>query len=900
VRVALAQSWLLFLLVHVAQFSHATPVITRQPQTIVDELGKVSGLSVEATGAGPLRYQWRYFDKYIGQPTAPIEGATSAIFTPPQAPLPMPVVVEITDATGSTLSESAAIDWVQQAALTELARWPSPLKGPAIASTIRGNLAYVSAGSLQVFDITNPSSPIRAGVAIDPFLQRSYENWQIPATAGVQVDDQIAVVSGNSVYDLSDPLTPQVLSLVQAGSSRFIMKDRYAYLCLGHSGVGILDLRNPRDLKIVSLLLGNDPPRSPFRLLDVALYGDILYVADADIEGLEQRSSLHVLDVSKKIEPKLVSRLGPAYAVAVQGNELYTVGNGLQVFDITEPTAPKLLGAASGQFDRSNVSRLTVSDGFAYLSYRTNGLWRYDVRNPLNPQAAGRLVNGGSAEDLQVLGNVGYLSNGELGWQVIDLSAFPDPVVIQSTDSSTTIADLVVKEDIVFAAAMSSGLEIVDFTDLSRPRKLTTVTTRDSAYSIATRDHLVYLASGTAGIEIIDVRAPTAPISVTTLAFAEESAQLVLESGTNLLVATDRFLYLFDISDPAIPTSKSRLLALEPKTQIALWEESAVINTWRSGPADVVYVLDLPSKQVRTAHISPRDPYGWTVQEIYAAIHPPLELCSPAQLRVRTFFGKANHLYGYRAFVSRDLLLGFGQSGTAQIYDLSTPAQFGLADNGPGVPGGGSFRQLIPIGDRIYAASGNAGIQVLKWDDGAPTIVQQPQAHSFYTSGMHYQYRDMESRGTRPLTFRWYEGNKGDTNRPLDSASGPSGSYAENTLPFRTNANLAITIWARVSNQLGSTDTESVTISFAPLLNVSKSGLNLSLRWTSFADGSWILENSLDLATWRSFEDANISSENGQFQADIPTPQATEAQFIRLRYVPPISESIPSSNPNHL
>jgi hypothetical protein len=872
------------------RFASASPVITRQPQTVVDELGKISSLSVGATGDGPLRYQWFYFDKYSGQATSPIDGATNAVFTPAQLPLVVEVAVKVYDSDGSTLSQSATIDWVQRSALTELSRWPGLLKAPAMSSAIKGNLAYVAAGTLQVFDISDPRSPARVGPAVDYFAEDAYERWQVPNPLAVKVEGDIGCMLYGSfyVYDLHDPIAPQLLSTTQAGGDRFILENGFAYVCANYSGVVIIDVHHPRDPQIVSTILSQSIPSSLSRLLNVALRGDVLYVADAD-RGFEQGSSFHIFDVSDKTKPtQIEERPGATYAVGVDGDKLFTVGDGLQIFDIREPRNPKLLGKLNGTFDRMNVESLSATNGFVYLCYGTNGLWRYDVRDPLKPREAGRLVNGGTANDLQIVGDIGYVSSGELGWQVVDLSAFPDPVVIRGTDSSTAMVDLVVTNDIAFAAAKSSGVEIVDFTALATPKELARFSTVAPAQSIALRSDILYVACGASGVELVDVRDPSAPLHVRTVEFPGEFAQVVLTSGTNLIVGTDRSVYLLDITTATVPESVWHAFSLLQFTQIALWDNSVVVDT-RQFPDETLYVLDLSTRRFRTAKLPLATLVDWSPGNIYTAIHTPLESCDAVQLKLRASFGKANNPYNNRAFTSEDLLLTHEPIDTTFIYDLSTPTQPAMLDNGPGSPGSRSFQQLVPVGSRIYAASGGAGIQVLEWDSGVPQILAQPHIISSYSFGTLNQTLTLKTRGARPLSYQWYEGNKGDTNRalPFGFAAGlswPMLFFRADDPLFRTK--LSITAWVRVSNEFGSVDSESATVSFLPNLNVVKSAQNLLVDWNGLGSGTWILESSSDVDAWATVPDAVVSQNApGQFSATLPAREKS-AQFFRLRYVP--------------
>lgn len=83
------------------------PAITRQPVDVAVAQGESANLTVSATGAEPLRYQW--FLGSSGQLTQPVAGATNVAFVTPRATTNTAYWVRVTDARGMADSQTARV-----------------------------------------------------------------------------------------------------------------------------------------------------------------------------------------------------------------------------------------------------------------------------------------------------------------------------------------------------------------------------------------------------------------------------------------------------------------------------------------------------------------------------------------------------------------------------------------------------------------------------------------------------------------------------------------------------------------------------------------------------------------------------------------------------------------------
>ncbi|MEZ5316895.1 MAG: CAP domain-containing protein [Vicinamibacterales bacterium] len=107
------------------------PAITRQPQHQAVSFGQVATLSVEASGTGPLGYQW-----YLGASgvmTSPVAGATAATYSTPSLSTTTNYWVRVSNAAGKVDSATATVTVATPAPAPAPAPTPAPPSAPAPA-----------------------------------------------------------------------------------------------------------------------------------------------------------------------------------------------------------------------------------------------------------------------------------------------------------------------------------------------------------------------------------------------------------------------------------------------------------------------------------------------------------------------------------------------------------------------------------------------------------------------------------------------------------------------------------------------------------------------------------------------------------------------------------------------
>lgn len=189
-------------------------------------------------------------------------------------------------------------------------------------------------------------------------------------TLGAGVRSNCVTASGNYAYftssngvyvvNISNPSNPTNYGNI-SGTSGLILENLDLFgntlaVCAHADGVKLYDVSNPSNPSYLSTILTNNA-------WAVVLSDDIAYVAD--------ESNVRVVDISNIASPVVVTTIQTGNAVkdvAVDGNYLYVAlgSDGVDIYDISNPTFPQLLGNYDTPTLANRISpfesKLAVSD----------------------------------------------------------------------------------------------------------------------------------------------------------------------------------------------------------------------------------------------------------------------------------------------------------------------------------------------------------------------------------------------------------------------------------------------------------------------------------------------------------------------------------------------------------
>lgn len=320
-----------------------------------------------------------------------------------------------------------------------------------------------------------------------------------------------------------------------------------------------------------------------------------------------------------------------------------------------------------------DATGLHVAGNRAYVTLGEAGLAVFDVTNPAEPKRLGLLDTDGMAQDVQVAGDVAYVADGGAGLHVIHVGnpAAPERMATLDTAGSATAVQVV--GGIAYVADGPEGLQVIDVSNPAAPARIGGLDTEGEARSVQVVGNLAYVADGPSGFHVIDVSNPSAPVRVGG-GKATDGSVLSVRVAANLAYVTvdawpDTGLWVFDVSNASAPVR---------------------VSTWTEGMVSTVAIVDgiawvtVPGVGLRAIDMSqPATP---------KTLGTVKTLGTPAGIQV----------VGDTAFVA---------SGIAglQAYDLRRPAEPVAVG---GFATGGYVSGVRVLGNRAYVALAS-GLQIL-------------------------------------------------------------------------------------------------------------------------------------------------------------------------------------------
>jgi len=237
-----------------------------------------------------------------------------------------------------------------------------------------------------------------------------YDPKELDEPEDVLIDGDLAYVpcrgSNNlAVIDISNPKKPNLLSsfrdpelLDAMGVTKF---KNYIYISsFSNSKCIVVDASNPKSLKkIYSFTVGAGGPGAD-KLRKVVYHDGYLYLTHDD------ESKLYIADARSPSRPKVISSVSTGddgtFAVFIKGNYAYTggcfsagpvkVGRSLRVIDVTDKMNPKLISTLTDSVRYGCIcSFQEYGDKLISIGYSSNSLIAFDISIPLKTSEIGYL-----------------------------------------------------------------------------------------------------------------------------------------------------------------------------------------------------------------------------------------------------------------------------------------------------------------------------------------------------------------------------------------------------------------------------------------------------------------------------------------------------------------------------
>ena len=282
----------------------------------------------------------------------------------------------------------------------------------------------------------------------------------------VEVVGNVAYVGNETellTVDVSDPagglpILDRVSVLDRINGIEIV--DGYAYLANATEGFRIVDVRDPRDLKI----LGSNAELNPFSVnggighhetFAIAMKGNLAYT----VVGGYPDVKIGVFDVTNRMAPTVVHSVGFPYALGalvVNNNTLYGVDTfgGFALYMLDIQGAPTLSSQSSAR-----ASAFELDGAYLYTTSRTAGLSIYSVANERNPVLLGSALSLGIGHAVSVAGNVAYVANDFGMVETYDVLDKAKPKLVGQLPMGGVVKDVFATDEYVYAVN-SLGLVI--------------------------------------------------------------------------------------------------------------------------------------------------------------------------------------------------------------------------------------------------------------------------------------------------------------------------------------------------------------------------------------------------------------------------------------------------------
>ena len=335
-------------------------------------------------------------------------------------------------------------------------------------------------------------------------LDLKYTNWHPADVVACQGDYAYlgleyysASAGGIAIIDNSNPEYPMEVAYFETIDDIFDIEIYGNYAYVGHWGEGlqVLDISNPLDP------------------VEVRLYSDPAYIEDIFVAGnLAYMSCINggltIADISDPANINILSNYtfgGYGGCVCAYENIVYLCGEDiLRIIDANDPANPIPL---SNMAVPSTPHDFAVYEGHLYTSLYYDGMYIYDLSNPVNPHYVSNIT--GEALDVVVADDIAYTRNGTRELQMFDVSDPSSPTFINSCATSGDMMDIAHGGDFIYAAYDDNGLKVIDVSNTSLPIVYPCYEPDWWIYSVELDGNYAYVTDCEQGFMVLDVSDPS-------------------------------------------------------------------------------------------------------------------------------------------------------------------------------------------------------------------------------------------------------------------------------------------------------------------------------------------------------------------------------------------------------
>ena len=449
---------------------------------------------------------------------------------------------------------------------------------------VAGNFAYIADGSagLRVINVTDPASPVEVGA----------EDTPGDALGIAVLGDYSYIADGTSglrVMNIVDPFkpaevgfldTPGEASAVTAFKLIGTPERVLAYLADGSAGLRVIEVTDPRKPKELGFYDVYD------FIQDVKIDGEYVYLACRD-EGLRV---VKVSDPANIQEIGSLDTPGEARGLALANQYIYIADHtrGLRVADVSNPSSPIEVGL----FDKPKVvNDVVVVGNYAYLTDDIRGIRVEDISSPRQPREIGHFDQMGKAEDLTIRDNLAFVAE-EAGLRVINIADPKAPTSVGFVGTPVKATAVAVEGSFAYVTIGELGLRIFDISDPEVIKPIGAIfDTLGYAQDVFLAGNYAFIADGAAGLHIVNISTPDDPKTASLFDQFKDVKAVIVVDDFAYLADEENGVWVMDVSKPVDP--KIAAYIDTPGMAVDLVNSGAYVFIADSeGGTQAYYVLD--------------------------------------------------------------------------------------------------------------------------------------------------------------------------------------------------------------------------------------------------------------------------------------------------------------------
>jgi hypothetical protein len=428
---------------------------------------------------------------------------------------------------------------------------------------IQGNYLYTTmeGNGMAITDITTPTAP-----TVDSLFNAD------GIESSVRVNDNLSYVGYNAeglrIVDVTDsgkPVHNTLWTYTASGCSSISLDtDNSAlYITNDQAGLEKLDIADKTAMQSVVFY------DTPADAVAVELSGEYAVILDNNAGTAPESEGMRIVLISPFNEAVQLylkgfcATPGKAGDVSISGDMAFVADGdaGLQVIDMTDKTAPMIIGSCDTPGFASGVF---VSGSYVFIADGEMGMAVVDITNRTAPVKTASMGTPGIAAKVTVAGNYAFIADGDAGLQIADVTNKTAPVIIETLDTPGTASGLFVSGNYVFIADGDKGMAVADVTDKSAPSIISSVDTPGFAGNISVIGNYAYVADGEKGVSVINVTDPALPVKEEGLSYDSNGFASDVSSG---YTSEDEALFTF-IADGSAGLIALNLVPVTPNEPV--------------------------------------------------------------------------------------------------------------------------------------------------------------------------------------------------------------------------------------------------------------------------------------------------------------------------------------------